>query len=423
MKKKDAKNLLYLTSIQGANAILPLFVYPYVLLKIGAIFFSQIVLAESVSLFVLSFVLYGFDITGVHAVVSCKKNFDIKGLSEVFSNIFYARMLILFLCVLCIILLSCFLNKQLILLILIWILVPLSHILQSAYLCIGLEDNFIIAIYTIFSRLGCGILIFTFVESPIDLYKVPWIIGATNFLGGILSLTHIITKFKIRFVRIHLDKVVALLKNGKEIFIGNLSVALYKDSNLLILKIASGNQLYMTSYAIANKLINAFQAIVRPLTQLFFPKVIFLLKDTYKPDRNTFNIILKMTVYQLVVLFMLLVCLFIALVLIHNYTNWLAYYSYTKEIIIYFSIMLLAVFMGVCNFMFGSIGLNYLFMKKYYVYIMVLTGILSIIIGFILISYFGGIGASINFVLGELILLILIFRKYSILSFPNFYRR
>lgn len=412
MNTKDARNLFWLMSIQGANAVLPLFIYPYILLKIGANLYSQVAIAESISIFILTFVLFGFDIDGVAMTIRHRHDFNKNVLSEEFSSIFYARVLILFACILFTLFLSIFFSNQLILLTLIWTLVPLGNIFQCSYIYIGFEDNFMIALNTIISRALCIILILLFVHSSYDLYRGPLIIGTTYALGGFCSLIHIITKFRVRFTKISLTKIVTTLINSKEIFFGNLSVILYRDSNLLILGMVSSNHYVISAFSIANKLINAFQAVVRPLNQLFFPKTIFLLENFTKPDRNSFKIISRTSIYQLTVLLFLVFCLAIVGVFLKYHTNLLTQYPTSKEIVTYFLIMLIAVFIGVCNFMFGSAGLNYLSMRKYYAFAMVITGLVTVITGFPLAICFGGIGSSINFILGELLLFILILRKY-----------
>lgn len=413
MNKKDVRNLLYLITIQGTNAILPIFIYPYVLLKIGTTLYSQVAIAENISIFMLTFVLYGFEIDGVSMVVNNKNGPQTNRLSEIFSCIFYARALILLCCVFLTLTVAAFFHNQLFLLTLGWALIPVGHILQNSYLYIGLEDNFITAICTIIGRVLCIILVLVFVHSPSDFYKAPYIIGSTYVLGGAYSLIYILTKLKLKFIKVSLKKIIITLLDSKEVFLGNLSTMLYRDSNLLILGVTSNNPATIAAYSIANKSINALQAIARPLNQLFFPKTISNLKNITSPNRRAFHIILKMTTYQLGILIISITCITGGLLFVNRYTCLLKPYTEKLgEITTYFCIMLLAVFIGVCNFMFGSVGLNYLSMKKYYASTMLLTGIITILTGFILALSFSGIGASINFVMGEFTLFILIFCKY-----------
>ena len=79
--------------------------------------------------------------------------------------------------------------------------------------------------------------------------------------------------------------------------------------------------------------------------------------------------------------------------------------------------MNLAVFFGISNFMFGSAGLNFLSERKYFFKSIFLVGMLSVIITLSLTFFIGVFGAAISFVLSEVMLLILIIKKYNIFKF------
>lgn len=410
--KKDTLNLGSLALIQVSNAILPLFIFPFTLKSVGTELYSKIAVSESVALIALTLVLYSFEINGVSEIVGSRIKSDSEKISHIFSAIFFARLCILFICVSMLLLIGPFIDSQFFLLLLCWMLFPLSHIFQSAYLFLGLERNSPLAIFTIISRILCVALVVSQVKGPGDYYLVPLIIGSCYTFGGVLAFSYALIKFKIRLRIVSVSELKAFFYRGKEIFYGNVSVLFFKDLNVIILSILTSDDVAISTYSIAEKLIKGLQATVRPLNKLFFPKVIYLTREIQLPGKYAFRIISKLTAPQLI-LFTIGVGL-----LIIGYTNFGRNLSFIIEypnkgrIEILFLFMVVAVFFGIGNFMFGTAGLNNLNMRKYYAKSLFIVGILSLFFSMLLVLLFDDFGAAMSFVSGEILLFIFVIRKY-----------
>ncbi len=66
--------VLELAVIQGANAIFPVLIFPFIMLSVGTDLFSKIVLSEALAMYVLIFSLYSFDIISVQKIISVNTN-------------------------------------------------------------------------------------------------------------------------------------------------------------------------------------------------------------------------------------------------------------------------------------------------------------------------------------------------------------
>lgn len=409
--RKSAGNLVALTGIQMANALLPLVAYPLILGAVGAVPYSRIVVTESVALVVLSLVIYSFEVEGVSRIADLDLVTDIDKISTLFSDILLTRLMILVSCVVALLLASPFLDPTTVKLQLAWMLFPLAYIFQSAWFYQGLERNVFAAVAMAISRLACLILVKLLIVSPADFYLAPLIIGSTYALGGGALLVYAMVKYRVRLSGLSTSRARELMWNGKEIFLGNLSVTLYRDSNVLILN-AISNTRVVALYSIAEKAVKVFQAAARPLNQLFFPKVIRALSGIHKPGKEAFRAVLRYTIPQLALLGLGVLGAAVSFVLFRQYFPAPLRSEQGGKILMLIAIMILSIFFGVANFMFGTGGLNYLGRRAHLAKSILLTGVCSLACCVVLVRAFDETGAAINFVLAEAMLFALILRAY-----------
>lgn len=414
MKNKDYFNIISLASIQVSNSLLPLFIFPFILKKVGPELYSKLVTTETVSIVVLSFIIFSFEINGVSKLIGLNIKVDNNKVSQIFSGVFYTRLLIFIGCTLVVLFTFLFLESQTVYIMLGWLLIPLSYILQSLWFFQGTENNSIVAFFTISSRLLSLVFISLLIKTPHDYFLVPLVIGGCYLLGGCLSLVYILLFLKIKLIQIRLSEIVLLIREGKEIFIGNMSVLLFRDLNVFLMSLLSANTVAISVYSITEKFIKGLQATTRPLNQFFFPRVIAQLKNINSPNKVALKIIIKQTTPQLLVLLMLVVVIFLGFNWVDNYTTFLKDYPLKYKIFNLFLIMVISVFFGVINFMTGSAGLNFLNEKKYFYRSILIVGVISILFCSLTIPLFQEYGVTLSFVFSEMCLFGFIIRKYVI---------
>lgn len=414
MKNKDYFNIISLALIQISNSLLPLFIFPFILKKIGSVLYSTLVTTETVAVVVLSFVIFSFEINGVSKLIGLNIQRDRNKISQIFSVVFYTRIVIFVVCV-CVLLVSFFFLELLtVYIMLAWLLIPLSYIFQSLWFFQGLEKNIYTAIFTVLSRLSCFGLIILLIQDSHDYIMVPFIVGGTYLIGGICSFLFILFKLKIQLSKIYFSQIKFHLIEGKEIFTGNMSVLLFRDLNVFLMSILSVNPVSISIYSITEKLIKGLQATTRPLNQFFFPRVISKLKGIERPNRKALKIILKQTIPQLTILLIINISIWILFKYINIYTILLNNYPQKDQIYKLFIMMNVAIYFGVVNFMIGSTGLNFLNEKKYLFKSLFMVGFLSLLISLLLVPIIQEFGVAFSFVFSEFCLLIFIIKKYNI---------
>lgn len=409
--RKSLANLIALACIQVANALLPLVAYPLILGTVGAEHFSRVVVTESIMLVVLALVVYSFDVEGVSNIVGLDTRTDASEISAVFSEILTARLLILGVCLVALVAVFPFIDRTTFLLLAGWMLFPLSYILQSTWFFQGRERNVFPAAVIVASRLTCLLLVRAVIVHPGDFYLAPLIIGASYAAGGSILLAYIILVHRVRVHLVSPVRIRTTLSRGREIFAGNLSVTLYRGSNVLILN-AVGTSAAVVAYSIAEKTIKLFQAGAGPLNQLFFPKVIRALAGVREPSRRAFRTVLRYTIPQLAALAVGAVVVAASFMFFRGFLPAPFRSAQAHEILTLVGIMAATVFFGVANFMFGTGGLNYLGQRRYFAMAIFATGVCNVALCAALVFLFAAKGAAMSFVLAEILLFAGVARAY-----------
>lgn len=410
-RRRAFSNLVFLAAIQGSNAVLPVIIYPFVLAVLGADKYSSIVLAEAVSFFLLSFVLYSFEIDGVVSIVGLDHRRDGAELSSRFSEILFIRCAFYILGLLLIELVVFFFFPGLETLVLAWSLVSLSYAVQPNWFYLGIERNGILALFVVTSRLGALATVLLSMPSDASAERVPYIIGGWYLLAAVAACLYAVFHFKLSLRLPTWKRITTLVWGGKEVFLGNFATGFYRDSNVLILGLFGVPAPAIASYSLAEKFVKAIQASIRPINQLFFPRAIAVAKEEKIPSPSAFWRILKLVAPQeLAVL-----CVFFGLLVVYFALKSAGIRDFTPEFQHAVNLMMLMVvstFAGVAVFMLGSAGLNTLGARRYLLGSLVVAAVISVAANLVLVPLMGEVGAAICFVVSECALLLLIARRY-----------
>lgn len=405
-------NLASLAAIQVANAASPLIIYPFILAVIGNEGYVDIVLAEVFALYLLSFVLYSFEIDGVSSIVGLNLTDHRDDISRVYSEILALRMVFyaLGLCVIEAVLF--FVHPALGILVLGWSFVSLSYALQSNWLFQALEHNLPLAITTIVSRLGALLTVLIMIREPGQYQIVPFVIGGWYLAGAIVAMTYVVVKLRLKWVRPELARLKWLVRHGMDVFAGSICTGVYRDSNVLLLAAFGVPSSGIAAYSLAEKLVKAVQASIRPLNQFYFPRVIHAAKQAVVPSRTIFWTILKSIWPQELVVAILIAGLVLAYAVVGPYFDLMDRIDNIDRVFELTLIMSTATFFGLASFMFGSAGLNALGARRYFFITIAVTGIASVLINSLLIPVVGELGAAISFVASEALLVGMVVRRY-----------
>lgn len=409
---KDTGNVCSLAIIQASNALFPFLAFPYLLKKLGADAYSVFVVAEVISLYVLIVCIYSFDISGIKLIAEAEK-ISKKNSLTVFINIFTARLLLYFISISLIIPIIYLYKKDDFLVFLIWLIFPLGMIFQSNYYFQSIEKNSPLAVFVFISRLIAIVLVYNFVHTEKDVLIAASVLAGSFVFSGILSILFLLKNVGARvFSFISYKLIIEMICDGRHLFVGNASVALFRGANVRILAGVS-SPTSVAFYSVAEKIIKSLQALARPLNQLFVPKVMqswARLKEIHKTRAMAFKIVWMNTKFQI---FMMILVVPMAIFFIDCLNKYEILFKFDQVVIVILMILAPAVFFGVANAMFGAVGLSLIHAQSYFAVAVFIVGISMFLLSILLSYFFNAYGAAISFVVGEIMLFIAFVWRYK----------
>lgn len=312
---KDGKTLVanfgYLTLLQFAGYIFPLITIPYLARTIGTTGFGKIFFASAVITWFMSVITWGLDFTATRDV---SRNRADKGeVSRVFSNVIWARFLLLVGCFVFLLLLILFIPKfreNSSVLLITFLLLP-GHILFPEWLFQSLEKMKYITILSLLSKALFTVLVFIFVKNEADYLLQPLFSSLGYIVSGIIAMYIIIVKWGIRLQRPSKEGIVKTLKGSFDVFLNNILPNLYNSLSTVFVGVFSGDVANGILSA-ATKWITVTHQLFLSLSRTFFP---FLAR---RIDKH--SLYAKINIYSSLV-FSLLLFLFAPIIIHVFYTD------------------------------------------------------------------------------------------------------
>jgi len=301
LSKEDNKrifsNFLSLSFLQGANLILPLITFPYLVRVLGIDKYGLVVFAQALMAYFSTLTEYGFNLTGTREISLFKNNRN--QLTNRYNSILQAKLyLVIFGFILMTIIVFSFKKFQDD-----WELYFLTYgmIIGSAmfptWFFQGMERMKFITILSVLSKTIFTVSIFLLVRSPNDYLWVPTLQAIGGIFVAVLSLFIINKKFRIPFQYQKVKYVLQQYKKGGYVFMSNISINLYSATTTFVLGLVTNNTM-VGYYSIANKVIKILASLFTPFYQAIYPHVIHLSK---KSESESVKLIRKVLKYTLLI--------------------------------------------------------------------------------------------------------------------------
>lgn len=403
--RKLIENIFSLSVLNIINYIFPLILIPYLTRVLGVESFGVYSFIFALATYMSYFVRYGFEFSATKLVAINRENLGF--VNQIFNAIFIIRLFISFL-MLFLICLFFLVFPQ--------VSIKFTNVILSFGIVLGLglfpiwlfqgmEDMKFITIVNFIIRLLSVILIFFFVKKEGQLSLVILFQSLGYLFGGFLSVLIAIKKYKFNLYLPTKSELVFQLKDGWHLFLSNLGINLYRDSNVILLGLFT-NYTYVGYYAPAEKIVKAVQSLSTPFVSALFPFLSREINDNMQKGLKLFN---KISKYLAVSLFFIALFLF----LFSNYIiDYYLGHSYLNSIL-NIRVMSLIVFLGGLNYYYGIIGLSNLGLQRFFVKYVWIVGIVNVTLTCILMPFYKDLGASIAIVFAEFLLLILVFKRFN----------
>lgn len=270
--KSIINSFSYLSALQLINLLIPLATYPYLIRVVGKEAFGSVVFAQAVVNYLVIFVGFGFNLSATR-LVSINRQ-DKQKLSEIISSVFILKGILLLIAFVTLALLLLYVPKakgyEVLFLVSMWACI--YDVIYPIWYYQGLEKMQYITIITLISRIVFVILIFICIHQPSDFLLIPIIYGIGAIIAGVISLYIVFFSHAIKFKWQRSETLWYYLLDSIPIFISNISIILYVNTN----KVITGTFLGMTEvayYDLAEKITTLLKMPINILGQSIFPRV------------------------------------------------------------------------------------------------------------------------------------------------------
>ncbi len=400
--RKDNKvlsNYFYLLFIQGANFILPLITFPYLVRTLHLEKYGVVMMAGSLMVFINIFVDFGFNISATREV-SIIRNDKIK-LSALYWNVFYTKLLLLvisfFILYILVLTVPKLQSEKLVFLLSFGIVIGQN--IFPAWFFQGIEKMKVITLTNVLAKIIFVIAIFIFIKSPERYILVP-VLNSLGFLiagtfGFLISLRY------IKYNKPQKSVMISFVGENKSLIISNFATSIYTSGNTFILGLVGGEAIAGV-YSSMEKLVMAIKTLYTPLYQAMFPWL------ASKPKEKIIQFItyLKKPIVLSSILIYLVIFIFadVILNLVYN-NNTITNYSNVFRIL-----GLIAIFASL-NMIYVSLAFPALKKYKYRMIPMLAGGVTNLILAVAGAYIFSIYGVAVAVVLAE----------FSILFIAHYY--
>lgn len=272
--KGDARtlfeNFVSLSIVKATGYILPIITLPYLAKTIGVDKFGEIAFAASVIIYFQTFVDFGFNFIGVKNIARVKN--DIHQVSEIFSNIMATRLLLMVisfcLLLLCVYTIDVFYENRLILL-LTFLYIP-GYLFFPEWFFQAMEQMKYIALLNLLSKLLFTLLVFIVIKEKKDFIYQPVLIALGYYSSGIIAITMILRKFKVKFILPNLNAIYLALKESWNMFLSLFLPNLYSNFSTILLR-TYGGEIATGIYSGGSRFISLFNELSDALSRTFYP--------------------------------------------------------------------------------------------------------------------------------------------------------
>jgi len=346
--KKLFVNIGSLAILQISNYILPLLLIPYLISVLSANLYGEIILAQSLVLYFIVFVDYGFTLSATRDIAVNQRNKE--KISEIFSLVMIIKITLVVISFILFMFIILFFEKFFLYQEIYYIsfIAVLGQAIFPIWYFQGIEDMKYITIINVSSKVVFTLLTFIFVQDESDFLYVPLFYSLGFLVSGIWSLFIVYKKFNESIEIQSFYKIKNYFIESTQYFWSRLSSIGYSNTNTFLIGIIFPSQ-YITYYYLADKVVNIILSIYSPIQQAIYPYL-----------SNKFNN--KVFIYSslLIVLSSLVITFFIV-----YFTNFISLLLLKENIKIFVDILSILVYLIPISIIYVMEGAPLLLAKGY----------------------------------------------------------
>ena len=264
-------NFFSLSMINGVSYIIALFLIPYLLRILGEERYGAYLFIYVIAQYILLVGNYGFKFS-VTRQISVFRD-DKEKVNAIFNATIWSRFILSTVASLIgLVLVSIYMSKEDIVMYIFSLGMVYGDILIPSWLFQGMERMKYLTFVNVVSKLVFAMLIFVYITSP-DQYEYILLLHSLGYIAaGLLSLYLALRQFGIRLGLTTVREIREQLKDGWHIFVSNIGMEVYRNSNVVLLGIFVGDAA-AGIFGAVEKLIKAVQTVFNALPMAIYPYI------------------------------------------------------------------------------------------------------------------------------------------------------
>lgn len=279
--QKQFTNLVIYGFGQGFNLITPLLVIPYIVLICGEEGYGKIGVGMAMAFFIMVFIDYGSEITGVKQVAVNRE--DKNKLEDIFITTYAAKLILLVFVLSIISILFYFIpyfnhDKKLFFMSLSMVI---GQFINPTWFLQGIENFKWITILNILSKVIYLAGIFIFIHKASDYVYCNLIWGIGMIVANGISFVYILITHSFSFANTKKMSVLKLANDNFSIFSSQIFFSLQMYSPIILISFFGGNTM-AGQYKIIDQIIGIFKTYILLFFNYVYPRVCYLLEKNKK---------------------------------------------------------------------------------------------------------------------------------------------
>lgn len=406
--KQLLESLVSLSLLKALSVLFPLITLPYIFRVVGAANYGIYSFVYVVIQYILIINAYGFNYTATKQIAQCRN--DKCLINEIFNSVIYCRLLILSVELIFFSLISFLLfdSKESFYLFFGGVGIILGDILNPVWLFQGMEKMRYMTIVHFSLKILFLTLIFIFIRKESDYIYLTLIDSIGHVLAGMISIYIAYKEFNVKLSKPNYCGIVTQLKEGAILFWSNMSINLYKNANIFVLKFFVTDDL-LGVYSAAEKVVKGLQLMGSPISQALFPHYGKKFKE-HSVKQNIGQLYKSARYFALLLTLISIIGMICSSFIIKVICG-----KDFLDAVPILRIMIPVVIFGGLNSLLGLGGLINLEQKKYFFQGVIIAGGVNLILLLSLANNWGIYAGAFAFLLSEIVLFILIIYRLLIM--------
>jgi len=261
----------------------------------------------------------------------------------------------------------------------------------------GMEEMGYITIFNLISKTIITVFYFILIKGPADYLWFAWLGVIASWSTGIVSFYIVIKRYNIHLTIPNIAYLKSCMSEGFQIFITQVSVSLFTNSNTFVLGLFTNNTI-VGQYAIAEKIVRAVVFLSAPIGTAIFPHVSTLFAESKK---RALEFLKKILIAGSSIFTLMSILLFIGA----DTLVWIVSGHKSGEISLLIKIMSILPLSVFVDNIFGTQILLNINLKNVFMWIIVVGGIFSLGLQILLVPIIKATGTATAFVVSELLMM------------------